>query len=580
MSSKSGFRNFYNRCFGNLRRAVISIVLLAALAFALYEYAALRSDAVRRGKELHISTTERGEPDGEAVEPTVGAAKVPVHPMGLFAEHTEPAKRFPIESKGREEVIPNWWVSPKPLTAKEIGFQRYLSLLTWQLSRADWDRYWNVGGNQTGVQTIRFFAAFVGYAATALAMRTPAYPGLTQKILLSAIEHILDRSAWSYIELLWRDKPWFPDPAAFENIMYTGHVMQLMAFYQAISRDDKFARSGFDFVWDARRKTHYTLQTLIDVTVKQMRENPSGGVACEPKHIFFTCNTHPHAALRLLETLGYGDWSKDREKWEQFFLNSFYDDSGQGAIKCVYHQEKKLFFPIGYPGMDGWGLMWYSTWARDISLPESIWRIAKQSLRSDLFQEQPPPSRRDSLPLKGSANFVEYLSAIVKSTVPPIPAATFLYPAASACGDLAAAHGLREMIERRFLVRRNARVFLEVPHEFNIGANANMALGLALENGSNMRHFVQRQPPPEYFEGALIEDVSPADAAVFQAYRDGADLLVELESPGAVTLTLKNARAIERVEGLARNSWQYSGGELKMKIRGRKNLRIVVRNRD
>ncbi|MCP4675746.1 MAG: hypothetical protein GY854_09620 [Deltaproteobacteria bacterium] len=575
MSDSSGLSRFIGFCFGSWKRIVVTCIVLTALAFAAYGYGVIRSAGIAArqstapGSAEEHATTEGGKY-------TVGAANVPVHPMGLFAEHSAEAAAFPLgPPEASEEKIPAWWEKPSPLTIKEIGFLRYLSALTWKLPRDQWNKYWNIGGNQTGLQTVRFYAAFTGYAAVALGMRTPAYTGLTSKIVLSAIEHLLDRKAWSYVRLLWKNKPWYPDPAADENIMYTGHLLQLMVFYEMMTGDDRFRTEGFDLVWDEDTKFHYDVMKLVDITVKQMRRNPTGGVACEPRHIFFTCNTHPHVALRVLEGLGLGDWSADRAKWEKFVLDSFYDELGGGAIKCVYHQDKKKFFPIGFPGMDGWSLMWYSTWAADPTVPESLWQITRKRTSGDLFKRR-GFVKREKPKLHGTADFVSYLFAIVQATLPPIPAATFLYPAASACNDKESAARLRQEIEKRFLKTRHGMAFLKIPHRFNIGSNANMALGLALENGSNMRHLVQRPLPRDYLEGPLITDARPDTVVVGQAFREDRDLVVEFASLGPSDFALKNVPGIRSVEGIPAGDWSYKDGVLHIEASGRHQIRIVV----
>jgi hypothetical protein len=135
---------------------------------------------------------------------------------------------------------------------------------------------------------------------------------------------------------------------------------------------------------------------------------------------------------------------------------------------------------------------------------------------------------------------------------------------------------LREMLESRFMRKTGDAYYLQLPHKFNLGSNANMALGLALENGSNMRHFVQRPIPRDYFQGPLLEDVSPPTTVVYQAYREGTDLILEVESSKPHDLILKNVTAIKKLEGLDRKSWNLEDKVLHIATPGRHLLRIVV----
>jgi hypothetical protein len=495
--------------------------------------------------------------------------------MGLFSRHTAPARPFPVPPP-REfaEEIPAWWERPAPLTDEEIAFQRYLSSITWQLPRDRWYPTWDVGGNQVGVHTIRFFAAFSGYAAAAIGMRTPAYPGLTRRILLSAIEHVLDRRAWSYVELLWSDEPWFPDPAAHQNIMYTGHVLQLMALYEALSGDARFRTAGFDFVWSPARRFHYTVPSLADVTVRQMRESPSGGVPCEPGHVFFTCNDHAHVALRLLEGLGLGDWSAEHAKWQDFVLRSYYDETGGGAIKVVYNDLKDAFFPVGYAGMDGWAILWLVPWVSDPEVARNIWNIARDRVRWDMFDA---PHVHDRTEIERGGDELELLYDIVHTIVPEIPTATFLYAAAAAVGDRETAGRLRAMIEDRLLAFGGGTVSFRAGPQFAIGSMANFALGLALENGSSMRWLVRRPLPRDWFAGPLVDDVQPDAAAVYEARREGRDLVVDVAGDAApVRLVLRNVPSVRAVAGAAEGTWRWEEPTLVLTEPGRRVLRIVV----
>ena len=164
-----------------------------------------------------------------------------------------------------------------------------------------------------------------GYAAAALGMRGNAAEKATVgRILGNCIERMLRRDVWAYSQSknYWGAKPWAPDPCYRENVMYTGHLLQLLALYECFTGDRGYWEKGFDFVWKDGRHVHYDVKRLIDVTVDQMRTNPSGGITCEPNLLFFPCNNHPHIALSLFSKLGYGDWTTDALRWEQWAVNT------------------------------------------------------------------------------------------------------------------------------------------------------------------------------------------------------------------------------------------------------------------
>ena len=51
-----------------------------------------------------------------------------------------------------------------------------------------------------------------------------------------------------------------------------------MAFYERFTGDRRYWEKGSDFVWKDGWRVHYDVKRLIDVTVEQMRMNPSGGI--------------------------------------------------------------------------------------------------------------------------------------------------------------------------------------------------------------------------------------------------------------------------------------------------------------
>jgi hypothetical protein len=477
-----------------------------------------------------------------------------------------PAASAPAAPEG----VAAWWENPPPLTGPEVAFQRWLAAITCDLPRERWPEHWNVGGGQYGVFSIRYQAAFAGYAAAALGMRTPAYPALTRRILESAVDHLVDRSAWRYIGSYWKDQPWYPDPCGRENIMYSGHLLQLMALHEALSGDSRYRTTGVDLVWDDRSSFHYTTLSLAAVTVRQMRENASGGVACEPSLIFFPCNNHPHIALRLLEGMGLGDWTAERRKWESWALQSYAANLGGGAFKLFYHQKSGMFVPRGHPGLDGWSLLWYAPWAANPGTPRRTWQSARAHLDLDQF----PLSATTA-----EASAADQLGATCCNPVrvPLSSVASFLAPAARACGDAETAARLEAWLDAGFRRTENGQTWLATNPEWQIGVTANRALSAALENGSDLRALVQRPLPRDWFAGPLIARVEPPEATVYAARRVDDTLIVDVDGGGqTVTVELANVVRINAVVGIPAEHCRLDGPRLILDCCPRVSLRVVV----
>ena len=482
---------------------------------------------------------------------------------------------FPVGTgkTGPAEKISRWWESPPPLMETEAAAQQWLADITCRLDPSAEAGVWNVGGSQHGVFSIRYQVAFACYAASALGMRTPAYIGLTQAILTNGVARLADRRAWEYIRTYWSQEPWFPDPCAKGNVMYTGHLMQVMALSEALSGDSRYNRHGVDLVWDERHCYRYTTRALAEMTAAQIRSG-NGGVTCEPGLVFFACNNHPHVTFRLLEGMGYGDWRGDSAKWERWALGRFRATAGGGAFRILHHEKTGLAFPRGQAGFDGWSLLWYAPWA---SCPDDVpvlWALAREKINWAEYGDDPKDCPVD---LIGK-------SCCTPVQVPPAANASFLAAASRACGDAATAERLESWLDRHFMRQEKGRFWLNTHKEWRTGVTANRIIAIALANGSDLRGLVRRPLPRAYFKGLLLSAVEPSDTPVFQAYRDSQDrLVIEIDGKGkAVTLMLKNAdgqTAVGLPESVA-GEWNATRGELKLSPCRRVTVRFLPRKED
>ena len=368
----------------------------------------------------------------------------------------------------------------RPLTADELAALRWLDRVTGDLSVETEKEWWDIGGTQHGLFAKRYNIAFAGYAAAALGQRGDADQRRTAgRILGNCIRRYLKKDVWAYSmsRNYWGRKPWAPDPCFRENVMYTGHLLQLLALYEAFTGDRRYWTQGFDFVWDGKRRVHYTVQKLIDVTVQQMRKGPNGGVTCEPGLMFFPCNNHPHVALALFSKLRHGDWSGDARRWEKWALSHYRRPLlGGGALNLVYHVRSGLFYPMGHGGLDGWSLLWYEPWAANRGTAVALWQEAASKIDWTSLE-------RNLDSIKGEETCCNPVD------VPPVATASFLAAAARACDDPAAAERLERIVDAS-LVRRDGMLYLDVGREWRIGATANRIISLAESNGSSFRRML------------------------------------------------------------------------------------------
>jgi hypothetical protein len=264
--------------------------------------------------------------------------------------------------------------------------------------------------------------------------------------------------------------------------MYTGHLLQLLALYETFTGDGRYWKEGFDFVWDGKRRVHYTVRKLIDVTVHKMRKGPNGGVTCEPGLMFFPCNNHPHVALALFSKLKHGDWARDARRWEKWALSHYRRPFlGGGAFNLMYHVQSGLFYPVGHGGLDGWALLGYEPWAENRGTAVALWHEAA--------------SKIDWAGLEGAPDSIKGEETCCNPVdVPPVATASFLAAAARACDDVSAAERLERIVDGS-LVRRDGMLYLDVGREWRIGATAIRIISMAESNGSSFRRLVRPTGP-------------------------------------------------------------------------------------
>jgi len=415
---------------------------------------------------LHVSWGRATR--GKTFAACAAAAGLAVFAAALFLPRARPA-RPTVPAPAAPAAL--------PLDADERAALAWLAYVTGPLPAAEERAWWDVGGRQFGIFSKRYPIAFAGYAAAALGLRgTAAEWRQAGEILGHCLRRYLAPEVWAYTQsrAYWGGKPWAPDPCYRENVMYTGHLLQLLALYEWFTGDDRYWRTGFDFVWKDGRRVHYTVRKLIDVTVEQMRKGATGGVTCEPGLLFFPCNNHPQIALKIFAALGHGDWSADARRWESWALAHFLHPAfGGGAFNLVYHVRGGFFYPRGQSALDGWSLAWYEPWAADRGTACALWRVAAAAI--------------DWSALEAADDTRGGLGCCDPQPVSPAVTAVFLAAAARACGDAATAERLERAVDARWLQRENGRWYLAVDQAWRTGTSAMRILARAFARGSRFR---------------------------------------------------------------------------------------------
>lgn len=306
-----------------------------------------------------------------------------------------------------EAASPQW---RDGLSDREIAIQRWFSWITFLQDRQEtpWP-VWYTDADQLGATSLRYQLAFAGYGCAAMAAKAPAYHELAQRQLHDICERLIDVRTWYYITHYWDYGSNPPDPCLCDNVMYTGHLTQLMCLYELMTGDLRYSESGWDFVWQDGRKTHYTLAKAVERMYDMSVASPGGGICCEPGMVFIVCNDHSAATFLMHDLLHGTNFADANTKWFNWMSKNFRQQTPncRDYFSVMYYEKLQVFAPISDVGSDAWALAWGYPWFPNTTLAHEGWEQIKK--HADWQSPQP-----DQLFAKGN----RLLSCCVKATIP------------------------------------------------------------------------------------------------------------------------------------------------------------------
>jgi hypothetical protein len=328
----------------------------------------------------------------------------------------------------------------------------------------------------------RFQLAFLAYAIAALGWRSPACRSPYATLLERLIEKMLQRRVWAY----WQRHRDPPEPLERANIMYSGHLAQMIGLYEQMGGDDRYD-AGFTLTWNETVAWPYTHTRLVERLYAQMAEVPWRAVTCEPGNVYAACNNHAALANLLHDQLHGTTFAHLNAEWVAWFLQRMVLRRAtrvRGLIAAVYRTDLDLALPISLNFLDAWGLAFLRPYAPEVA--EQLYARLVRRLR-----------RRNGLawlPASPGLDRLEVCNTALNSG--------FAYILARELGDTATATALRAYAEARLrpTERNGARWYATPPAPY---ITALFALGDVLVPGDLAR----------WGRGAL-EQPAPADPAV------------------------------------------------------------------
>ena len=224
------------------------------------------------------------------------------------------------------------------ISGKQLAIQRWFAQLSYLQNMSSWDGWGDALDDLDcdGNTCIRYEIAGLAYAAAVVAYKTPSYTQVSEAILYNAIQRMIKKEVYQYIELFddFTSQSTYPDPVAYKNIMYSGHLAQVLIYgysiaihfihlccnlaslllqmimlFESISGNTTFSDEGWAFDWGADsaypQPITYTTRQLMQAVYNQtgLYEGARGGVPCEPDSIFVICNNYPMNAFLLHDAL-------------------------------------------------------------------------------------------------------------------------------------------------------------------------------------------------------------------------------------------------------------------------------------
>ena len=216
--------------------------------------------------------------------------------------------------------------------------------------------------DQVGITASRYTLAFsVYFLAAEQYHKLPAWDEAIKPGMDRIIEKMFQRPVWEYwshdsagvpkFEPLM-DRPYAPfsDPIAYRNIMYSGHVSQMINLYQMLYGERKWDTPGsIELKWDDKTKFVYDNKSLQEAMFRQIIQNPVAGIECEPNAIFPACNTHPLLGWKLYDELhGTRYYNAATPLFMDFFKKKFIDPK-TGELGAFYLVKQGWVFSASNP---------------------------------------------------------------------------------------------------------------------------------------------------------------------------------------------------------------------------------------
>lgn len=277
---------------------------------------------------------------------------------------------------------------PDPNAYRRLD-DRQLGHIDWIVTVArrpggDWSEMGAAEPGQGGFDSYRYQLAMMSYTLDLAHYHyAPAYRELYQTADRALIEKMLREDVWGFWELTSRGSKMFDpdletlgggwiDPVKEQNIMYSGHLFQMVATHAMLFNDATFEQpGGIQLIYDpigrglGKQVFSYSTRTLADTLYRQFERSEWRGVECEPNAIFPECNQHPILGFRAMEArTPTGQYEIVSVRFKAKFDAMKYIDPETKSFMGLYLKRQDRMVYDALPWSDGWAGAFMHAWSK------------------------------------------------------------------------------------------------------------------------------------------------------------------------------------------------------------------------
>ena len=277
------------------------------------------------------------------------------------------------------------------LSEKQMGHTRHLINLANQL-----DGDWSMMGNTPGGDSFDAYQFQIAFAAYTLGLvqyhLVPAHRDLYREASDALIQKMLYRDVWQYWARMsqsewtgadaagsrseYTEANWhgWIDPNISKNIMYSGHLLQMVSLHESLYGDRKYDAPGsLPFLFPSIEfgseplRMEYNHDRLIEVINEQFMADDYVGIECERGAIYTECNQHPILGIMLYDQVHETDIASDIQRgFAQTIQERQYISDETHTTMNYWDVRADRVVPATYAWSDGWNGHAHHVWAKDL----------------------------------------------------------------------------------------------------------------------------------------------------------------------------------------------------------------------